>query len=81
MNHIFYADDVILLSPSAFGLQVLLNVCEKFATDHDIVYNTKKTVCMLIRPKMLKTLKTPEVSLCGTTLRVVDDYKYLGYLM
>ena len=61
MNHIAYADDVILLSPSPYGLQILLNTCEHFAAEHDIVYNTKKTVCMFVRPRGLKDLRSTSV--------------------
>ena len=30
---ILYADDIVLLSPSCFGLQKLLNICEQFASN------------------------------------------------
>ena len=30
MNHLMYADDIVLLSPSATGLSLLLNVCGKY---------------------------------------------------
>ena len=79
MNHIAYADDMILLSPTPFGLQVLLNTCEKYANEHDIVYNTKKTVCMCLRPKMFKNMCLPQLTLCGETLKYVNSYKYLGF--
>ena len=81
MNHIAYADDMVLLSPSPFGLQTLLNTCDRFAKDHDIVYNTKKTVCMVMRPKTLKNLMQPRFTLCGTILTFVNEYKYLGFRM
>ena len=45
---------------------------------HDIKYNTKKTVCLIVRPKWLKNLKAPELSLSVTILKVVNDYKYFG---
>ena len=31
-----YADDVVLLSPTVRGLQLLINTCEKFATEHNV---------------------------------------------
>ena len=45
-NHLIYADDTVLLAPSPSGLQKLLDVCETFAKENELVYNTKKTVCM-----------------------------------
>ena len=35
-----YADDVILLCPSRSGLQEMLNVTDKFAAAHNIVFST-----------------------------------------
>ena len=37
INHIMYADDLCLLAPSAKGLQFLVNIRAKYASDHDIV--------------------------------------------
>ena len=51
MSHLIYADDLVLIAPSVRALQVLLGYCDSFAQDNDVMYNTKKTVCMLVRPK------------------------------
>ena len=56
VNHLYYADDMVLLSPTPFGLQKLLDVCADYALDHDMVFNTKKTVCMAILPGTSVTL-------------------------
>ena len=42
-NNIAYADDMVLLSPSAKGLNCLLGICESYAKKHDVVYNTTKS--------------------------------------
>ena len=42
MNHLMYADDIVLLSPSATGLSLLLHVCGKYGLDHDNRFNSKK---------------------------------------
>ena len=42
---------MVLMSPSVKGLRKLLKVCEQYAAEHDIVYNTKKTECMFFRPR------------------------------
>ena len=31
VNHLMYADDIVLLSPSATGLSLLLHVCGKYS--------------------------------------------------
>ena len=46
INHLMYADDTVLIAPSARALQILLNNCDIYANDCDIIYNSKKTVCM-----------------------------------
>ena len=52
-NNIAYADDMVLLSPSAKGLNCLLGVCESYAKKHDVVYNTTKSKVMLFPCKTL----------------------------
>ena len=38
-----YADDVVLLSPSASGLRLMFRVCEDFASSHGLLFNPFKT--------------------------------------
>ncbi len=41
-----YADDVILLCPSRSGLQKMINICEQFGIDFQVIFNGKKTQCL-----------------------------------
>ena len=41
-----YADDVTFLAPSCQSLNEMLNICELYALEHDIVFNPGKTRCM-----------------------------------
>ena len=50
-NSLSYADDMVLLAPTVTALQTLFELCRVYAGPHDIVYNTNKTVCMLVRRK------------------------------
>ena len=44
-----YADDLVLLCPSANSLQQMLKICENYGTDYyNMPFNTKKNVCMLM---------------------------------
>ena len=45
LNHLMYADDIVLLSPSAKGLQRLVDRCAAYGDIHDIKCNHAKTVC------------------------------------
>ena len=76
-NHIFYADDAVILSPSVKGLQKLLNICQKFAIDNEIVYNPLKTKCMHIRKRGADSVNSA-VYLNDIDIKWVESYKYLG---
>ena len=39
INHLLYADDIVLFVPSAKGLQELLDACSLFAAEHEVVFN------------------------------------------
>ena len=75
-----YADDICLLSPSALGLQKLLNVCYSFSQCKDIVFNSLKSVYIVFRPKRYK-LWCPTVSLHSDKLNRIPEPEYLGYLL
>jgi hypothetical protein len=80
-NHLFYADDSVVLAPSPDGLQHLVNVCQEYAIGHGLRYNTKKTVCMCVKPKSKKYLRVPQITLNGKSLRWAQEHKYLGVLL
>ena len=42
---VMYADDVLLLSASVTGLQLMINTCCAFGDKHCIKFNTNKSVC------------------------------------
>ena len=79
INHLCYADDMVLLSPTPHGLQKMLDICTYYASSHDILFHPKKSVCMAICPNLFKNMILPDISLCGSVLSYVDSYKYLGF--
>ena len=81
INHLFYADDLVLLCPSHRGLQELLETCEKFALEHDIIFNTKKSVVMIRRCNILKNAVVQPFKLNNMVLTEVTETKYLGYYL
>ena len=81
INHLFYADDLVLLCPSQRGLQELLETCERYAAEHDIIFNTQKSVTLIRRSKMLKDADIQPFSLCGKNLSEVNEVKYLGHFI
>ena len=81
VNHLCYADDMVLVAPTPQGLQKMLDICADFADTHDVLFNTKKTVCMALLPNMFKDMLLPDIVLRGNVLSYVDKYKYLGFYL
>ena len=80
VNHLAYADDMILIAPSRRALQVLLNTCSVYAAHHDIIYSTEKSFCMICWPKRFLYKFIPDFFLQNDKLDFVNEYKYLGVL-
>ena len=80
-NHMFYADDSVLLAHSPGALQKLVAICEEFATSNDILYNAKKSFVMCVRPKNFKHLFMPSCFLNGNVLNQTESHKYLGVFL
>ena len=81
MNHLLYADDSVLLAPSPNALQKLLNVCDKFATENELIFNPKKTKCICFTSKKLSKISIPCLYLNGNILAWVQEQKYLGVML
>ena len=82
INHLMYADDVVLIAPSMKGLQKLIDHCFLYGQDHNISFNTTKTVCMAVSKKggMAQRCE-PCLYLGSERILCVDKHKYLGYIM
>ena len=80
-NHLFYADDSILLSPSPRSLQSLLCICENYAKTYELSFNVKKTKVMCFKPKILSKLHVPKFILNGLEVEVVSSHVYLGVIL
>ena len=77
-----YADDVILMCPSRESLQIMLNICQKFADKHSMIFSTdpdpkkSKTKCMLFSKD--NNLVVPQLTLNGEKLPWVKKASHLG---
>jgi len=73
INHILFAHDICLFSPSLPGLQDFLDVCSNYAQCHDIVFNCTKSFRMLFSPKGFKLSCNPVLNLAeGTKIFFVN---------
>jgi hypothetical protein len=68
MNHLGYADDLCIMSLTSCGMQRLLQCCDEYAIEHDLLFNGAKSVCMLFKPRNLKLHVLPDLVLNGKTL-------------
>ena len=81
INNLCYADDMVLISPTACGLQRLINTCTEYANSHDIIYNETKTQCMSILPRNIRGIEDPTIMLENHNLEFVKEFPYLGHII
>ena len=82
VNSLSYADGMVLLAPTVTALQTLLEACRAYAGPHAIVYNTTKTVYMLVGQSNHRVGSQQE---SGSEMRnlalYIEEFRYLGHIM
>ena len=81
LNHLMYADDLAIMSPSTVGFQQLLDICSEYGVEFDVQYNAKKSVVLICRTKEDQKLHFPMFYLSGQSLCVSNCTKYLGHII
>ena len=71
---------MVLLAPSWFALQKLIDVLSELAAEVDMTRNILKTVCTIFDPKAVRCV-FPKFSLKGLCLNYVFEFKYLGHML
>ena len=79
VNHLMYADDLVLLSPCTVGLSRLLKCCDDYAVSHDIVYNVSKSCVLICSPN--KTVTDPVFYIQNNIIERKTKAKYLGHII
>ena len=79
VTHVFYADDLCIMSASPAGLQKLIDMCYSYSdsVQNSLRFNPTKSVCVTFKPKKFKLYCSPMV-LKAAPLPYVDNVKYLG---
>ena len=77
LNHLCYADDLCLICLSSVGMQKLLGTCSKYAIDHSLTYNAKKSFSLCFIPGTLK-FGRPKLYIDNLLIPNVSECKYLG---
>ena len=79
VNHMLYADDIVLFAPSAKGLQKRLDLSHTYGCNHDIEFNPSKSsvMCMYSR----KAGNAQSMTIGGKMMNVVTSFSYLGHII
>ncbi len=81
INHLMYADDLVIMCLYSRGLARLLKMCSKYGIENDIRYNSTKSVVMIIRSKQDNKLAVPKFQLNGVELPINKETIYLGHFI
>ena len=79
INHLMYADDIVLLSPSAKGMQRLLDQAYAHGCEYDLLFNSQKSQLMIF--DTMKLGYDGNVILGEAPLTPTNSYKYLGHII
>ena len=79
IGHLFagafgYADDVSLAAPSVKATKSMLKICETFAYEYDVQFNSSKSMMIVFNT----TQKVPSISFNGEIIKVVENAQHLG---
>ena len=81
INHLYYADDLVLLSPSTHGMQKLLNECETYASKYGRKLNENKSVVPNFKGHRFKASPSAKLYLNGSLIQTAVSYTYLGHIV
>ena len=74
-----YADDLLLLSPSIHGLEILVKTSESFASEYGVTFNAKKTECICFSKNACPLQRQVKVN--GQHVMWKEKVKYLGIIL
>ena len=77
VNSMSWADDLVLMSTTAIGLQRCLDRIQGYCHKWSLQVNKVKTKCMIFRSRLNTTINE-QFKYDGHTLENVDKYTYLG---
>ena len=75
-----YADDLTLLCPSLTGLKEMLNTCEAYAKDYNILFNAKKSKLMYFGRNNINTNNMMSMS-NSTRIDFIQQCTHLGSII
>ena len=77
-----YADDIVLLAPTATAMRHLLSVCDIFAIDFDVSFNAQKTKCIFFNNVLRhQSCPLPTFYVGKNVIEYVDSWPHLGHIL
>ena len=81
VNHLYYADDLVLVYPTASGMNELIQECESFSTEYGLTFNESKTVLLYFKPDNFKINPCTSIKMNGILINVECSCQYLGHMI
>ena len=78
VNHLLWADDIVLLALDRPSMEGLLAILGEYATTWELEVNTEKTKILVFNPSGRILKDSHGYQLLGKTLDSVKEYTYLG---
>ena len=84
MGAVGFCDDLLLMSPTREGMQVMLDTCQRFAAKYNLKFSTdpnpvkSKTKCIFVVGRSRNALKPAPLFLDGKELPWVESALHLG---
>ena len=81
-----YADDIVLLAPSASAMRAMLHRCDTFAEQFNVIFNVSKSRCMFFPPKDRHSHSRgvhckPTFYINGDSIEYVEEWLHLGHVI
>jgi len=81
-----YADDLVLLAPSANAMRCMLRICDEYAAQFKVVFNASKSKCLCCHPNGTPKHATqaaclPFFLIGSQQIEFVDKWPHLGHII
>jgi hypothetical protein len=81
MGAFAYADDLIILSPTLYGTRCMLEICEEYGQEFNVMFNPSKSKMIIRSPReLIPASDSTSVSFMQSKIDTVMSEKHLGNL-
>jgi hypothetical protein len=80
-----YADDIVLLAPSASALCTMLAICDQYANKYSISFNASRSKCLVVLLEIVvfsrDHLRNCTFHVGNNPIEYVDSFEHLGHVI